>query len=514
MTAEQVDGFTDNWTYLRTELHWLERLLMAAVAKQRKETKDIDRVAQSKADRATSHWWKGIITTEGNIAYDEYRQPAASKATYHNQLEAQIQTARNQGIVLALPALRDRLGLSLFEKNLVLMGLAPEVNRRYARLYRFLQGDENSTDLPTLDLALRLFCKNDQEWRSARNHLVGSSRLLHHQLLEILPEDTVLNAPLRLSSPLINYLLAEKPSPRALEDLLAIAAQRTALSPTPLNSAQEPPKSPVSVISRSASLVWLQQKPPASVNPATLPAAVLETLTGLEQRIQGYLKAVKQWKLPAKTLPPPGLTVLLSGPTEADRSLVGRVLAQDLQKTLLQVNLATVEPLNYASVVEEIIEQSPMLLLIQSAEPWLKRSTASPALPPALLQRLWAERCRLPAITLFSVTRPAGLHSRYPFDQQIHLPSPDAATRLLIWQQAFPDSVPLEPTINWPELAKLDLNREQIERLAQEAIAFAAVGDAAAVGQPQILQALAQRGLAVAIPPLKPKRSRKRQPAS
>ncbi|MFM7427626.1 MAG: hypothetical protein ACKO7W_21945 [Elainella sp.] len=498
MTAEQVDGFADNWAYLRSELLWLERLLMTAVAKQRKEAKEIDRIAQSKADRATSHWWKGIITTDGTIAYDEYRQPASgSKATYHSQLEAQIQAARKQGIVLALPNLRDRLGLNLFEKNLVLISLAPEVNRRYARLYRFLQGDETSkTDLPTLDLALRLFCKNDQEWRSARNHLVSSSRLLHHQLLEILPEDTVLNGPLRLNSSVINYLLAEQPSPKALEDLLT--------APAALSPAQDS-KPSISIVARSASLVWLQHQPAAVVDSSSLPSSALTALTSLEQRIQGYLKAVKQWKIPAKTLPPPGLIVLLSGPTEADRTLAASLLAQSLHKTLLQVNLATVDPADYPRVIEEMITQSPMLLLIQSAELWLRRS----ALPPALLQRLWAERRRLPAITLFSVTRPTGLPTRHPFDQQIHLPPTDAATRQIIWQQAFPTSVPLDATINWPQLADLELNREQIERLAQEAIAYAAVNSAEAVELGHIVQALVQRGIAAKIQPLKPKRTRR-----
>lgn len=138
MPAEQADGFADNWGYLRAELQWLDRLLMAAAAKQRKEAKEIDRIAQSKTDQATSHWWKGLITAEGNAAYDEYRQPSSgSKLGYQAQLEVQIQSAQKQGVLLALPNLRERLGLTPFEKNLVLMSLAPEVNRRYTRLYRF-----------------------------------------------------------------------------------------------------------------------------------------------------------------------------------------------------------------------------------------------------------------------------------------------------------------------------------------------------------------------------------------
>jgi hypothetical protein len=508
MPAEQADGFADNWTYLRTELQWLERLLIAAVAKQRKDLKEVDRIAQSKADRATSHWWKGIITPDGNICYDDYRQPVISKPSYHIQLEAQIQTSQNRGVVLALPALSDRLGLSLFEKNLVLIGLAPEVNRRYARLYRFLQGNEDSkTDLPTLDLALRLFCKNDQEWRVARNHLVNSSRLLSHKLLHLLPapENTVLNAPLKLDEPLVNYLLAEKPTAQTLDQLLSSAASRTGAATSSQTGSQ------IRVVSRSNALVWLQQTPVKATeateasnlpSPVTLDVNTLAALNGLGQRIQGHIKAAKQWKL---TNPSPGLMVLLSGVVTADKTLAARTLSSGLQKPLYQINLAAVEPIDYPEVLAEITHLKPTLLLIQSAEHWLKRSSL---LPAALLYQFWTERRNLPAITLFSVAQTA-VAQRHIFDQQIQFAPLNPALRLQIWQQSFPSQVPLAANVNWSALAELPLSREEINTLSQEAIAYAAVNDADTVELNHIVSALAQRGIVTGIKPLKAKRKAK-----
>ena len=54
--------FADNWAYLKTELSWLDRLLMLAIARQRKETKAINKIAQTSADQVSSHWWKGVIS--------------------------------------------------------------------------------------------------------------------------------------------------------------------------------------------------------------------------------------------------------------------------------------------------------------------------------------------------------------------------------------------------------------------------------------------------------------------
>ena len=500
MPAEQADGFADNWAYLRTELQWLDRLLMAASAKQRKESKDIERIAQSRADRATSHWWKGLITSEGNASYDEYRQPSTgAKTGYQAQLETQIQSAQKRGIVLALPSLRDRLGLTPFEKNLVLMSLAPEVNRRYAQLYRYLQGEEDSKgDLPTLDLALRLLCKNDQEWRHARQNLVSQSRLLRHKLLELLSasSESLLNAPLKLAEPLINYLLSEQPTPQALEELLTAHGVASSTGPQ------------VRVVSRNSTLHWLQYKPLPAEPPllaTSLPETTQATLQGMAQRIQGYQKAIQHWQLSAKTLLPPGLLALLVGVNEADKAIAATTLAVGLQKPLLQVDLALLDPLDYINLLKEITATAPSVLLIQSAELWLKRSSL---LPTALLHQFWTERRRLPAITLLSVTQPAAVQTCWQrqFDRCILFELPNRETRAQIWQQAFPAEVPLSAEINWLGLAELPLNGAEILTLTQEALAYAATEAAEAVRLDHILYTLAQHGTEIELQPIQPKK--------
>ena len=140
-----VEPFASNWAYLKVELNWLERLLMVSAARQRKETRDVNRVARSAVDRATSHWWQGLIALEGTIASDSpamdgQARPPESKDSYRERLEARIQATARSGEVLALPLLRDRLQLSAFEKSVVLMALAIEVNQRYSRLFGVLQG--------------------------------------------------------------------------------------------------------------------------------------------------------------------------------------------------------------------------------------------------------------------------------------------------------------------------------------------------------------------------------------
>ena len=67
MSTNGVKPFENNWAYLKTELRWLDRVLMMAVARKRQDDKVLHRVANSTADQVTSHWWKGIITVSRGI---------------------------------------------------------------------------------------------------------------------------------------------------------------------------------------------------------------------------------------------------------------------------------------------------------------------------------------------------------------------------------------------------------------------------------------------------------------
>lgn len=60
----EVLSFTDNWSYLKAELAWLDRVLMRAVARHREVEREVARVAKNNTDRATSHWWRGFIVLD------------------------------------------------------------------------------------------------------------------------------------------------------------------------------------------------------------------------------------------------------------------------------------------------------------------------------------------------------------------------------------------------------------------------------------------------------------------
>jgi ATPase family associated with various cellular activities (AAA) len=485
MPTDQPEGFANNWDYLKTELRWLDQVLMMAVTRQRKENHDVERVAQSRADRVTSHWWKGLMALEGDVAYDEHRQPSsAPKVSYQQQLESRIQSSQGRGIMLALPKLRDRLKLSLFEKNVVLMSLAPEMNRRYARLYRYLQGEDaaHKTDLPTVDLVLRLLCRNDSEWRTARTKLTGVSPLVRCELLHLAGSvDTFLNRPLQLAEPLVHYLLAEQPTEQGLEVLLR-----------PLDVSARP-----SLLDQTVDAVeWSR---------LVLPQPLLTSLQYLVQRVDGYAQAEETWGFDGSSYPP-GAIALLVGMPGTGKSLAAGAIAHALDTPLYTVDLSQVEPSDYLRLLEEIQTQDPTVLLVKSARHWLGRSTS---LVSAALHQFLTQRRSLPGVTLLSEDRSASIQPLWQrqVEQVLVFPLPGVNDRRLLWQRAFCLSVP-RVEMDWDGLATLKLNGGEIGAIAQEAILYAAATNAPKLAMEHILHVLGQKGKTLKTPKSAPKKSK------
>jgi hypothetical protein len=215
----KVALFQDNWSYLKAELAWLDRVLMRAMARHRQTDREIARVARSHADKVTSHWWQGFITLDpakggSQIAYELNNQTNGQVYVHPlGRYGDRIAASTEQGIVLTVPTLCQQLGLGKFERDAIVLCLAPEISRRYEKLYGFLNGDDSNCRQPTVDLALRLFCRSDLEWRAARNTLQPKAPLLKNKILEIHESNTtarsLLAKSLQLSDKFVTYLLSD-----------------------------------------------------------------------------------------------------------------------------------------------------------------------------------------------------------------------------------------------------------------------------------------------------------------
>jgi AAA+ superfamily predicted ATPase len=107
--------------------------------------------------------------------------------------------------------LQQTFGLSDFDLDLVAIALAPELDRRYDRLYAYLQ-DDARCKRPTVDLVLNLLCDSAIDKLANRIHFAPDSPLIRQGLLHLIPDPnqakpTLLGHELHLDDQIIRFLL-------------------------------------------------------------------------------------------------------------------------------------------------------------------------------------------------------------------------------------------------------------------------------------------------------------------
>ncbi|AQA23909.1 ATPase associated with various cellular activities family protein [Rhodococcus sp. MTM3W5.2] len=91
---------------------------------------------------------------------------AAPDAGYENEIAARVAASTAEGVDLPLDRLTQIFSLSSFERDALVICLAPEIDRRYDRLYAYLQ-DDATRKRPSVDLILRLLVDSAADaWRA------------------------------------------------------------------------------------------------------------------------------------------------------------------------------------------------------------------------------------------------------------------------------------------------------------------------------------------------------------
>ncbi|MBM0741660.1 AAA family ATPase [Phormidium sp. CLA17] len=497
-----IEPFFDNWCYLRIELGWLDRVLATAVARQRKDTKEIEHVARSQSDRVTSHWWKGIVCLEGTISSDspaDMPRKGGSGLSYQQQMEAKIRVSQQHEVALGLPTLCQRLSLTPFEKNVVLMALAPEVSRRYGKLYNFLQDANQSkaSGLPTVDLLLRLLCRNDGEWRSARLAFAANATLVQRDILRLPTSSTepFLDHPIKLVDPIVEYLLADQPDVTLLDRWLQKTAAFPIKSPLPALKLDtwEPENLKISGVDTQAALQITPAVESSLWFTLRLPEPLLASLRHLGDRIQYAQHVDEQWGFQSAHENDRGSVVLFVGDKGTGKTLAAQAIAQQLQMSLMSIDLSCFNLTEQRQLLADLTTEAPTVLLLKSAECWLGKD----AVLAAELQSFLVARHRAIALTIFSTERKELVKPSWQrqMSQILTFPKPNYSNRFALWQQAFPAQVSLAYDVDWNALARLCLSAGEIQVIAREAAICAAANGSVSIAMVHLRQACRFKGI-------------------
>ncbi|HEU0083721.1 MAG TPA: ATP-binding protein [Bradyrhizobium sp.] len=198
------------------ELRCLDLRLRRQILKQQPHAEDSDPLSA----------FRGAVITEAEVsdllASSPARgEPAAGRAGQQTleqalrDLEDEIQARRGAtlqaGMQLSLPRLAELFGLTQFEQQCLVICLAPELDRKYEKLYGYVQ-DDATRRKPGVDLVLNLLCATRPEKLLARAAFDPAAALLRFSLLLVTDAGNdgpqpLLSRALKLDDRIVNFLL-------------------------------------------------------------------------------------------------------------------------------------------------------------------------------------------------------------------------------------------------------------------------------------------------------------------
>lgn len=151
-----------------------------------------------------------------------------------------------RGIELRLHSLSELFSLTPFEVDVILLGLASELDGRFAKLYAYLQNDLTKKQ-PSVGMILDLLCAGLEEKLEAREYFSPSAPLLGNRLISLVGDGADANPPLlsrfvKLDERIAAFLLnSDKTDPkiarfstlvkpvRTFDDLIVLDDQKNCL---------------------------------------------------------------------------------------------------------------------------------------------------------------------------------------------------------------------------------------------------------------------------------------------
>jgi AAA+ superfamily predicted ATPase len=145
-------------------------------------------------------------------------------------IERRRAASAQRGVPLRLSRLSELFDLTPFDREALLVCLAPELDLRYERLYAYLQ-DDVTKKRPSVDLVLNLLCPAMTAKLALRQRFVETAPLIEHGLLRLFDDPTHLHPPLlskflKVDERIVRYLLDQDDvDPRLLPYARCGAAQ-------------------------------------------------------------------------------------------------------------------------------------------------------------------------------------------------------------------------------------------------------------------------------------------------
>ncbi len=195
-------GDIDIFEYLKEEFYLLDLLLERVLKRYGKFTKepDISRFLCISDGEVLSLVRNNFTDSSDNEVLEEV----------HRRKEKIRVRFSDDNISLPVYRLCKLLNLTEFEKDILLLGLAPEVNRKYERIYGYIN-DDMSRRYPTASMAIEVFSGAYPDSIDKHKYFCPNAPVFHFNLIELVEDETscYMNRGYRLRSHIKDFLLGQ-----------------------------------------------------------------------------------------------------------------------------------------------------------------------------------------------------------------------------------------------------------------------------------------------------------------
>jgi len=210
-----VKPYSTSLEYLFDELKLLELYLGLAVVKFRDKNKIDGKQQNEFAGMYISNEEVDLdmqFINNKNIDSGGYEILYRTIDEHKNIIEKRKRQSVDNGTQLSLKHICDVFSLSEFEKNVLLICIAPEIDLKFEKVYSYLQNDITKKK-PTVGFILDLLFDSIEENISYRQYFLNERSLFRSHLIKF--EQTqenqyILSKPLKIDNYIVNYILGHE----------------------------------------------------------------------------------------------------------------------------------------------------------------------------------------------------------------------------------------------------------------------------------------------------------------
>ena len=408
--ADQPKPYTNHLELLEDHLGRLERRLRALVVRRRQEAAAIGGGAMlsmpelSEAD-------PDALEAEAAVAEDAIARRLAI-------------TGRD--VRLPIREIAERFELDGFERDVVLLALAPSLDLRFGRYFGLLRDNPFKAELD-VDLALGLAGGGLADRVRNRRYFAADSRLVRHHVIaldrhRVEMGDSFLSLSLRLPHRVLGWLLGEDNLDDALQGFVKLL------------------------------------EPDVSFDQVVLPPEVQGSILAMVRSHPEYLKTLKETGLDKTISYGRGVVLLFVGAPGTGKTMCAKAVAQALGKRLLLVDPLQIFDMkrpvedNLSDLFREARLQDAVVFFDECEGLFAHRATGNPQVSLIL-----SAIEHYDGVVVLSTNLPQlldeSLDRRVLY--RVVFEPPTTSLRRRIWEVHLPPGVRLAPDVNLDELAKL-----------------------------------------------------------